>query len=74
MFPVRAALAMMAGVSISWVFASFIDKGANERPGGITVFGLAFLFGYSVDVFFDTLDRLIARISDTILGGPRVAT
>ena len=33
MFPVRAALAMMAGVSISWVFASFIDKGANERPG-----------------------------------------
>ncbi|HEY2356316.1 MAG TPA: hypothetical protein VGH86_02610 [Phenylobacterium sp.] len=71
MFPVRAALAMMAGVSISWVFASFIDKGANERPGGITVFGLAFLFGYSIDVFFDTLDRLIGRISDSILGGPK---
>ncbi|HEY3951630.1 hypothetical protein [Phenylobacterium sp.] len=61
----RAALAAMAGVSISWVFASFVDKTA---PGGITVFGLAFLFGYSIDVFFSALDRLTTSVSNTLLG------
>lgn len=55
----RWALAMMAGVSVSWVFSSL----SSDRPGGITVFGLAFLFGYSVDVFFGALDRAVAQFS-----------
>jgi hypothetical protein len=66
----RGALAVMAGVSISWVFSSFLDKSADGHPGGITVFGLAFLFGYSIDVFFSALDRLTASLSSTLLGKP----
>jgi len=62
----RAALAVMAGVSISWVFASFVDKSADGHPGGITVFGLAFLFGYSIDVFFAALDRLTSSLSNML--------
>jgi hypothetical protein len=55
----RAILAAMAGVSISWLFNSLNSK----TFGGITIFGLAFLFGFSIDVFFATLDRLVASLS-----------
>ncbi|HEY2753016.1 hypothetical protein [Phenylobacterium sp.] len=55
----RAILAAMAGVSISWLFNSLNSK----TFGGITIFGLAFLFGFSIDVFFATLDRLVTSLS-----------
>ncbi len=66
----RAALAVMAGVSISWVFSSFVDRSVDGQPGGITVFGLAFMFGFSIDIFFSALDRLTTSLSTTLLGKP----
>jgi hypothetical protein len=60
---VRGALAMMAGVSISWMFNALTGAGSTDHPGGITAFGLAFVFGYSIDVFFKALDKVVASLS-----------
>jgi hypothetical protein len=55
----RAVLAVMAGVSVSWLFNSL-----NATTfGGLTVFVLAFLFGFSLNAFFATLDRLVSSLS-----------
>jgi hypothetical protein len=60
---VRGALAMMAGVSISWIFNAATGAGSTDHPGGVTAFGLAFVFGYSIDVFFKGLDRVVLQLS-----------
>ncbi len=57
----------MAGVSISWLFSSFNAKSLGDHPGGITVFALAFVFGFSIDVFFRILDRLVLSLSKSLL-------
>jgi hypothetical protein len=59
---VRGALAMMAGVSIAWLFNAMVGVGA-ANPGGVTAFGLAFVFGYSIDVFFKALDKVVMQFS-----------
>jgi len=65
---VRAALAMMAGVSISWFEGSFSAAALDGHQRGLTVFGLAFVFGFSIDIFFAILDRIVVSTSKTILG------
>ncbi|MFL5296023.1 MAG: hypothetical protein ACJ798_06540, partial [Phenylobacterium sp.] len=64
---VRSALAMMAGVSISLLEGSFSGRGLGGHGPGLTVFGVAFLFGFSLDVFFSALDRVVASVSKSIL-------
>lgn len=60
---VRATLAIMAGISISWLSDSLGDKAVGSHPGGIGVFALAFIFGFSIDLFFVSLDKLAANVS-----------
>ena len=58
---VRAALTIIAGVSVSWLVNSF----DATQFGGLSVFTVAFLFGFSLDVFFNTLDRIVAHLAGT---------
>jgi hypothetical protein len=58
---IRATLAVMSGVSISWLLSSFNSKAIGDHAGGIGVFTLAFLFGFSIEVFFAVLDSLVQR-------------
>jgi hypothetical protein len=60
---IRATLAIMAGISISWLSDSLGAKVAGSHPGGIGVFALAFIFGFSIDIFFISLDRLASNVS-----------
>lgn len=61
---VRSALAMMAGVSIAWLAGSLEIQ---KLSPGLAVFGLAFMFGFSIDIFFATLDKLVNSISKAIV-------
>jgi hypothetical protein len=63
---IRATLAVMSGVSISWLLSSFNSKAVGDHPGGIGVFALAFLFGFSIEVFFAFLDSLVQRVLKAI--------
>ena len=67
---IRATLAVMAGISISWLSDLLGDKAVGSHPGGIGVFALAFIFGFAIDIFFVSLDRLASNVSKSFaLGG-----
>ena len=67
---IRFSLGVLAGVSISWLFAS--TPGATPaklfeaQSVNTTLFGVSFLLGFSIDVFFSLLDRAVEKLSDTI--------
>jgi hypothetical protein len=65
---VRLALATMAGVSASWVQGSMGAKEVAGAGPGLAVFGMAFIFGFGVDIFFSALDRAVGSLSKTIGG------
>jgi hypothetical protein len=67
---VRMSLAMMAGVSISWLLASPFAKPLGVHGPALGVFGLAFMFGFSIDIFFSALDRVVVSITRSISARP----
>jgi len=62
----RLALGCFAGISVFWVFGPAPQGIAEGTSSGIGAFGLAFLLGFSIDIFFTTLDRLIGAVSQTL--------
>ncbi len=67
-FMVRIFLGMLSGMTLQWLF---VREGAAVA-GGITPAVLAFLGGYSVEVLFTALDRLLAALRGSARGGGRV--
>jgi hypothetical protein len=70
---VRLALAAMAGVSTSWIQSSVGPKLGLGAGGGLALFGLAFVLGFGIDVFFAALDRLVTYVSRSLTASPRAA-
>ncbi|MGH7066470.1 MAG: hypothetical protein ACREFO_07630 [Acetobacteraceae bacterium] len=63
----RLALGGFAGLSTALVFGPDAGKVLEASSSyGIGTFGLAFLLGFSVDVFFSILDRLVAAASQAV--------
>jgi len=61
-FVVRIFLGMLSGVTLQWMF---VAEG-KQIPGGVTPALLAFLGGYSVELLFTAIDRLISGIKEMI--------
>src|SRR5713226_2579402 len=61
-FVVRLFLGMLSGITLQWVFV----KDGNTIPGGITPAVLAFLGGYSVELLFTAVDRLVAAVTGSL--------
>ena len=64
--PVRILLGTLSGMILQWVY---VGEG-KQIPGGVTPAVLAFLGGYSVELLFTALDRLIAAIKEIIKPSP----
>ncbi|MEP6966528.1 MAG: hypothetical protein ABI906_00465 [Pseudomonadota bacterium] len=65
---VRTALGGLAGISITFVFRPLHTAANDVTPSGIAVFGIAFILGFSIDVFFTLLDRMVGVVSQSIAG------
>jgi hypothetical protein len=60
-FNLRVWLGVVAGLAIGWFFRS--DKGAGPAVGSLSALALAFVAGYSVDLLFTAMDRIVAAFS-----------
>jgi hypothetical protein len=58
-FVVRLFLGMLSGVTVQWVFV----KDGHGMPDGTTPLVLAFLAGYSVELLFSGMDRLLTAVT-----------
>lgn len=58
-FVVRLFLGMLSGVTVQWVFA----KEGQSMSDGASPLVLAFLAGYSVELLFTGMDRLLAAVT-----------
>jgi len=58
-FVVRLFLGMLSGVTVQWVFV----RDGQAMPDGATPLVLAFLAGYSVELLFTGMDRLLAAVT-----------
>jgi len=65
---VRTLLGGLAGLSIMFLFKPIQAAGGNTLPTGVAVFGIAFILGFSIDVFFSLLDRLVNTVSQMVSG------
>lgn len=65
----RVSLGIFAGISVAWFLTPTVSDGINSV--GLGVLTIAFLLGFSIDVFFALLDRLVtlARNGIANLGG-----
>ena len=58
----RVALGGFAGIIIAWFWAPVSQKVPEFSSIGFNLFGMAFLIGFSIDVFFAFLDRAVSVI------------
>ncbi len=65
---VRTLLGGLAGLSIMFLFRPMQAASGNPLPTGVAVFGIAFLLGFSIDVFFALLDRMVNTVSQMVSG------
>ena len=65
---VRTLLGGLAGLSIMFLFKPIQAAGGVTLPSGVAVFGIAFLLGFSIDVFFSALDRMVTTVSQMVSG------
>jgi hypothetical protein len=63
-FIVRVFLGTLSGITLQWV----VVRDGHAVPGGITPAVLAFLGGYSVELLFTAMDRLLAVVSGALRG------
>ena len=64
-FIVRIFLGMLSGITLQWIF---VRDGAAV-PGGITPAVLAFIGGYSVELLFTAIDRLLTAVTGSLKPG-----
>jgi hypothetical protein len=65
-FIVRMFLGMLSGITLQWLLV----RDGSAVPGGITPAVLAFLGGYSVELLFTAMDRLLAAVTGSMRGAP----
>lgn len=70
---VRTALGGLAGISITFVFRPLHSASNEVTPSGIAIFGVAFILGFSIDVFFTMLDRMVGMVSQSLSGAGRTS-
>jgi len=70
-FAYRIVLGGFAGIIFVWFWTPSSLKLSQPAFATLTSFGLAFLVGFSTDVFFQALDRLVDRLSKA--AGPSAA-
>lgn len=62
----RLALAALAGIAIGWLWEPALGGTTNFNAIGAGLFTLAFVVGFSIDIFFTLLDRLAKLSSGAI--------
>jgi hypothetical protein len=65
----RVLLGAFAGIIVVWFWTPSTQKISQGEFVTLTSFGLAFLVGFSTDVFFRALDRLVEYLTQAV-GGP----
>ncbi|SRR6266446_3377845 len=63
---IRFSLGALAGISMSWLFGSTPAKFFEAQSLNTTLFGVSFVFGFSIDIFFALLDRTVGILSGSI--------
>jgi len=61
-FGTRVYLGMLSGITVQW----FFESGANRPTGGLTPAVLAFAGGYSVEMIFAAVDRVIHAATEAL--------
>lgn len=69
----RVALGAFAGVIFAWIWTP--DATPDHTFNGLTLnyFAIAFLIGFSIEVFFSVLDRMVQSIQETVSRPPPAA-
>lgn len=62
----RITVSAFAGIVIAWIWAPGPQANEEFQNIGVNLFVVAFLVGYSIDVFFTLLDRLVAGVTGSI--------
>ena len=72
----RIALGALAGVLLAWLWGGIFDSNEEFKSIGLGLLALAFLFGFSIEVFFDLLDRLVLSAKRNVgkIGEPQQVT
>ena len=65
-FIVRIFLGMLSGITLQWLLV----RDGSTVPGGITPAVLAFLGGYSVELLFTAIDRLLSAVTGSMKTAP----
>lgn len=65
-FIVRIFLGMLSGITLQWLLV----RDGSIVPGGVTPAVLAFLGGYSVELLFTAMDRLLAAVTGSMRTAP----
>ena len=65
-FAYRIVLGGFAGIIFVWFWTPSSQKLSQPAFATLTSFGLAFLVGFSTDVFFQALDRLVNYLSQAV--------
>jgi hypothetical protein len=55
----RIALGALAGMILAWLGMGMFGTDEAFKSVGLGLFAVAFILGFSIDVFFDLLDRLV---------------
>jgi hypothetical protein len=63
-FVVRIFLGTLSGITLQWILV----RDGHAIPGGITPAVLAFLGGYSVELLFTAMDRVLSTVSGALRG------
>jgi hypothetical protein len=62
----RIFLGAFAGIVVVWFWAPAPQKGGEQVLSTLSSFSIAFLVGFSIDIFFQALDRLVTKVSQAI--------
>lgn len=62
----RVALGALAGMLLAWLWVGIFDNDEEFKAVGLGLFALAFVFGFSIEVFFDFLDSLVNSAKRTV--------
>lgn len=63
----RVAFGALAGMALAWFWVPEVRFGVEIPNVGFGLFAMAFIVGFSLDVFFTMLDRLVA-LANTAVG------
>lgn len=62
----RIVLGGFAGIVVVWIWAPASSNFGQMTFASIPSFGLAFLVGFSTDIFFQMLDRMVAKAQEAL--------